>query len=365
MKPPRLILDSHLDLAMNAMEWNRDLTWPIERIRRIEVQMTDRVDRANNTVCFPEMRRGGVGLCVATWIARQVSPFSRLSGFLSQSQAWAHCVAQMEWYREMEAAGHLFQIRSRADLEKHLALWQQALATAPDSIHTLPIGYVLSLENADPIVSWRHLERAWDFGLRAIGPAHYGPGVHAHGTDDVGPLPERGKELLREMDRLGFILDATHYCDECFWEALDIYQGPVWASHSACRTLANWNRQFSDEQIRALIQRGAVIGMPLDAIMLVTGWTWLKSKPQDFNLRIERVVDHIDHICQLAGNTRHVGIGTDLDGGYGREQVPMDLDSIADLQKLDGLLAARGYSDADIDAIFHGNFLRFLRQAWK
>jgi membrane dipeptidase len=162
------------------------------------------------------------------------------------------------------------------------------------------------------------------------------------------------------MERLGLILDVTHLCDESFAEALDRFHGPVWASHHNCRVLSNWNRQLADDQIRQLIERGAVIGMAFDAIMMVHGWLHLHSKPADFGLRIEKICEHIDHICQIAGNARHVGIGTDLDGGFGTEQTPMDLDSIADIARLQGLLEARGYAQADIDAIFHGNFLGFL-----
>jgi membrane dipeptidase len=194
---------------------------------------------------------------------------------------------------------------------------------------------------------------------------HYGPGVYGHGTDDEGPLTPRGRELLKEMERLGIILDATHLCDESFWDALSHYSGPVWASHHNCRALANWNRQFGDDQIRALVERGAVIGMAFDAIMMVHGWTHLRSTPRDFDLKMEKICDHIDHICQIAGNARHVGIGSDLDGGYGTEQTPMDLDSIADLAGLSQSLGARGYSAEDIDGIFCGNFLRFLREHLK
>ena len=194
---------------------------------------------------------------------------------------------------------------------------------------------------------------------------HYGPGIYGHGTDDEGPLTPRGRELLREMERLGIILDVTHLCDESMRDALDHFSGPVWASHHNCRALANWNRQLTDEQIKELIARGAVIGMAFDAIMMVHGWRHRVSTPQEFGLRIEKICEHMDHICQLAGNARHVGIGTDLDGGYGTEQVPLDLDSIADLTKLDGLLAQRGYSAEDITGIFRGNFFRFLREHLK
>jgi membrane dipeptidase len=357
---PPLIFDIHLDLAMNAMEWNRDLRLPLERVRWREWGMTDKPDRANGTVSLPEMRRGRVGLCVATQIARHISPFSRLPGWNSPEQAWAHTQGQLAWYRAMETCGELAPIRTAAELETHLARWSDP---AQDTAR-LPIGYVLSLEGADSILSWKHLERAFADGLRAIGPAHYGPGTFAHGTNDSGPLPPKGRELLREMQRLGIILDATHLCDESFWDALRHFSGPVWASHSNCRALADWNRQFADDQIRALIERDAVIGMAFDAIMMVTGWTHLRSKPQDFNLRLERICDHIDHICQLAGNARHVAIGTDLDGGYGNEQTALDLRSIADLQHLTALLERRGFSPADSAGIFHRNAIDFLRRAW-
>jgi membrane dipeptidase len=361
--PPRLLFDIHLDLSYNAIDFNRDLRWTQERIRRRELGMTDQVFRTRNTVCFPEMRRGGVGLCVATQLARSVDYFSRMPGWMSPEQARAYTWGQLAWYREMEACGELVQIRDRRDLEAAVARWQASPDGTGDDGARLPIGYVLSLEGADSIVTPRHLEQSYAEGLRALGPVHYGPGVYGMGTDAEGPLTPRGRELLAEMQRLGIILDVTHLSDAGLCDALDRFSGPIWASHSNCRALAAWNRQFTDAQIRELLARDAVIGMAFDAIMMVHGWTHLRSKPHDFNLRIEQICDHIDHICQLAGNARHVGIGSDLDGGFGTEQTPLDLDSIADLQSLSGLLAARGYSTADIDGIFHGNVLAFLRRA--
>jgi len=369
MSDPVFVFDVHLDLSMNALEWNRDLRWSIEKIRRWELSMTDKVDRGNNTVSLPEMRRGNVGLCVATQIGRYSPYFHRLPGWNSPEQAWAQTQGQLAWYRTMEEAGELVQIRNLLQLDKHLELWSKA--SSDDSIthshkkqNRLPIGYILSLEGADSIVSLKHLERSYEAGLRALGPAHYGPGRYAHGTDAEGPLSPQGKELLKEMQRLGIILDVTHLCDECFWDAMDIYDGPLWASHQNCRTLAPWNRQFSDDQIKEVINRGGVLGMAFDGIMMVPGWKHLRSKPGDFQLKIERICDHIDHICQIAGNATHVGIGTDLDGGFGTEQTPMDLNSIADLQTLPGLLNKRGYTQKDIVGIMSGNFVDFLRRTW-
>jgi membrane dipeptidase len=213
-------------------------------------------------------------------------------------------------------------------------------------------------------VTLEHLERAVRNGLRAVGPAHYGPGTYAYGTASSGGLGERGRALLREMDRLGVILDATHLCDESFWEAMDVFTGPVWASHSNVRALVPNDRQFSDDQIRCLIGRGAVIGAALDAWMLVPGWERGRSTPEATGLTLAHVVDHIDHVCQLAGNARHAMIGSDLDGAFGREQTPADLLSIADLARIPDLLRARGYSEEDVNAIAHGNFIAMLRRAW-
>ena len=352
------IFDAHLDLAMNALEWNRDLTRPLAEIREREKHLTDKPDRGRGTVCFPEMRPARIGLCVATQIARFTKPGNPWPGWFSPEQAWAQTQGQLAWYRAMEERNELVQIRDRIGLDQHLARWETSDAATP-------IGYILSLEGADSILSLRHLERSFAGGLRALGPAHYGPGTYAHGTDSDGGIGSRGRELLREMHRLGIILDATHLCDESFREALDHFDGPVWASHSNCRVLIPHNRQFGDEQIRELIARGAVIGAPLDAWMMVPNWIRGRTTPQSAQLKLEQMIDHMDHICQIAGNARHIGIGSDLDGGFGTEQTPEDLDSIADLARVPAMLKKRGYSATDIAGVMHGNFIEFLRRVWR
>lgn len=353
-------IDAHLDLSMNAMEWNRDLRQPVGRIRDRERDMTDKPDRGKATVSLPDLRRGNVGLVVATQIARYVAPDNSLPGWQSPEQAWAQTQAQRTWYEAMEEAGEMKQIRDLAGLETHLAHWEDG--TPSDR---KPVGYLLSLEGADSLVTLAHVERAYAYGLRAIGPAHYGPGRYAPGTDATGFMGAAGRGLLKEMERLNIILDATHLCDDSFWEALANFNGPVWASHNNCRALVNHNRQFSDDQIRALIDRGAVIGGALDAWMMVPGWVRGQSTPEGMNCSLSVMIDHLDHICQLAGNARHVGIGSDLDGAFGKEQCPYDLDTIADLQSIPTLLQQRGYSADDVSKVVHGNWLRFLRKAWQ
>jgi membrane dipeptidase len=354
------IVDSHLDLSMNALEWNRDFSRSIEEIREREAGQTDKPDRGRGTVSFAEMRRGQVGLCVATQIARFVAPGNKLPGWHSPEQAWAQTQGQLAWYRSMEERGELIQIRTRAQLKAHLDLWSGAGRSA---LGASPIGYVLSLEGADSIVTLGHLERAYADGLRALGPAHYGPGRYATGTETSGPFLAAGRDLLREMDRLGLILDVTHLTDEAFLQALEWYSGPIWASHSDCRALAPHQRQLSDEQIKALAARGAVIGAAFDAWMLVPNWIRHQTTPESANVSLATVVDHIDRVCQLTGSAKHSMIGSDLDGGFGREQSPMDLETIADLSKIPDLLRARGYAEDDVRAIMHGNALRFLGDA--
>jgi membrane dipeptidase len=353
-----LSIDAHLDLSMNAMEWNRDLRLSIEEMRDREKDLTDKPDRGKNTVSFDELRKGNFGLVVATQIARYVERGSSLPGWNSPEQAWAQTQAQIAWYQAMEEAGEMKQITDLKSLEKHIAGWDS------DASPKKAIGYILSLEGADSIVTIGHLEKAYRYGLRALGPAHYGPGRYAFGTDSNGPMGPKGKALLKEMERLNIILDATHLCDESFREALDTFKGHVWASHHNCRALVNHNRQFSDEQLKELIGRGAVIGAPMDSWMIVPGWVRGQSTPKGMGVSLERVVDHMDHICQLAGNANHIGIGSDLDGAFGKEQSPYDIDTIADLQKIRGILASRGYKPAEIENVMQGNWLRFLRKAW-
>jgi membrane dipeptidase len=356
-----LLVDGHLDLSMNALEWNRDLTRPLAEVRRREVGQTDKKDRGRNVCTLDEMRRGEIGLCIATQIARYVAEGNSLPGWHSPEIAWAMTQGQLAWYRAMEKSGQLIQIRDRAGLASQLELWNSPRSVSSEK--PLPIGYVLSLEGADSIVDLSYLETAFDSGLRALGPAHYGPGRYSPGTGAAGGLTAAGRELVKEMRRLRIILDVTHLTDEAFWEALDLYDGPVWASHNNCRALVPHQRQFNDDQLKELIRRDAIIGAAFDAWMMVPGWVRGQSTPQGTGCKIETIVDHIDHICQLAGTSRHCAIGSDLDGGYGTEQTPLDLDSIVDLQRLTGILAHRGFSESDITGIMHGNWIRKLSEA--
>ena len=350
-----LIIDAHLDLSWNAVGWNRDLTRSVADIRSAEARMEEK-GRGRGTVSFPEMRRGQIGISLATVLAR-CNPNGRSSiDFRTQEIACAMAQGQLAYYRLLERRGFCHMIRDGSALERSFAEWQ----TAPENA---PFGFILSMEGADPILYPDHAADWFEDGLRVVGLAHYGPSAYAHGTGSSGGLTEGGRQLLRVMEQLGIILDLTHLADESFWEAAESFGGVVLASHNNCRSLTPDGRQFSDEQLRLVIQRDGVIGVAFDAWMLVPGWR--RGEPENPPVSLQDAVRHIDHVCQIAGNTQHIAIGSDLDGGFGTEQCPEDLDTIADLQNLAPLLHQRGYSDADLRAIFHGNWMRLFTKAWK
>lgn len=355
----RLIIDAHLDLAMNAIEWNRDLSLDLSKIRQMEMHMKDKPDRGKGTVCLPELKKGKIGIVVATQLARYSPSDSSLDGWNSPQQAWAMTQAQMAWYREMEALGEMKQILNRSDLDDMVDLWEDESVLDEKK----PIGYILSLEGADSLVNVSYLSKAYDYGLRAIGLSHFGPGRYAPGTKMEGSLTPNGIQLIREMEQYNMILDVTHLTDQGFDQVMNLYPGPIWASHHNIRKIVPNQRQLSDGQIKQLIHRGAVIGGMLDCWAMDIRFIDTVSDPWQLDIKLEQLVDHWDHICQIAGNSHHVAIGSDLDGIFGTEQSPWDMDSIADLQKFEYILLQRGYNDEDINNIFHKNWLRFLRNA--
>lgn len=359
----RIIIDGHLDLAWNAASFERDLSLSLQDMNAAEAGMTDVRFRGNATVTFPEMREGRIGLCLGTLLARSGPQHKRQSryqrvdlDYTNQIGAYAAAHAQRSCYSWWEQQHEIFLVTNRSKLDAHIERWT---SSDRDEMN-LPLGIILSMEGADPITSPDQLDQWYELGLRAIGPVHYGHGRYAAGTAVEGPFTDPGRELLGEMDRLNMALDVTHLCDESMAEALDIFSGTVWASHHNCRSLVPGDRQLSDDQIQRLIKRDAVIGVACDAWMLQPNWNIGETQPE--SLCMNSLVDHIDHVCQLAGDAKHSAIGSDLDGGFGTEQTPGDLKSIAELQKLAELLTGRGYSDEQIDDIFMNNWLRVFRK---
>lgn len=355
-----LIIDAHLDLAWNALQWNRDIQHSVYTIRTGESNLSG-AGRGQGTVALPEMRKGRLALCFATLLARSTGRTIQNLDYSSAYQAYAIAQGQLAYYSALNEAGEIRLITSRKELEEHFLAWQDW--EIDTSLPQPKVGIVISMESADPILTPEQLPAWKKAGLRILGPAHYGPGRYAGGTSTELGLGFEGRQLLRKMDELGIVLDLTHFSDEAFWEAMDAFSGPVLASHNNCRALVPHQRQFDDQQIRAIISRAGVLGVALDNWMLRPGWT--RGAKDNERVTLAHVADHMDHICQLVGNSRHAAIGSDLDGGFGREQSPSDLDSIADLQRIPEILSKRGYSDGDIASLMHGNWLRLLCEAWK
>ena len=355
-----LVIDAHLDLSWNALQWNRDLTQSVYTIRATEVGTLGK-GRAQNTVALPEMRQGRVAVSFATLLARSTGRSVPHVDFASPTQSFGIAHGQLAYYRALESVGHIRILIDSQGLTAHIAEWEAWEATGDSLEQVPPLGFVISMEGADPIQNPQQLEVWWEAGLRLLGPTHYGPGRYAGGTGTELGLTELGVPLLKEMQRLGMILDLTHFSDEAFWQAVSHYDGPVLASHQNCRALVPQQRQFTDEQLQLIMERDGVIGAAFDIWMLQPGF---KLGDSNTAVSMTHVVDHIDYVCQLAGNSRHAAIGTDLDGGFGREQSPYDLDTIADLQQIPELLSQRGYEDDDIAAIMYKNWLRLLHDSW-
>lgn len=360
-----LLIDAHLDLAWNALSFDRDLTEPIERLNARERGMTDNPGRGNATVSLGEMRRGNMAVCLATLLTHSRPDLLPREGhkrisleFRSPTAACAIAKGQLAYYHLLQEQGHAEVLYSSDDLRSHWERWSKN--PTADAAKQTPIGFILAMEGADGIITPSQAEAWYRDGLRVVGPVHYGHNQYAVGTGESGPLTREGVALLHELDRLGFILDTTHLSDPSFFQALDEFGGPVLASHQNCRALVPGDRQFSDEQLRLLIERDAVIGASFDNWMIVPNWK--KGVSSRSGATLAHIVDHIDHVCQLAGNHRHVAIGTDLDGGYGSEQSPLEINTIADVQKFADVLDRRGYTTTAVNDIFHSNWLRFFSE---
>jgi membrane dipeptidase len=356
----RPIIDLHLDLAWNALQWDRDLTRPLAEMNAVEAEMTDHRARGKATVSLPELRRGNFAVCLATVLSR-VKPASRKPAgftrrdldFADQTIASAIGSAQVEYYRLLAQRREITLIDTAPAFREHMRRWAESAGGA--------IGVVIAMEGADPIVNPEQAQTWWEHGLRCVGLAHYGPHPYACGTGSTGPVTSAGRALLKEFERLGMIVDLTHCAEPGFFETLELFKGRVLASHNMCRAIAPADRQFSDDQLRALIDRDAIIGMAFDAWMLIPHYK-PGQMPRDATT-LDDVANHVEHIASLAGSVRNIAIGTDLDGGYGLEQTPLELTSIADVQRLADVLKSRGFNEADCDAIFYGNSLRFFTEA--
>ena len=353
-----LIVDAHEDIAYNALVGGRDFRMSVADKRQ---QIPD--DHAQGreglaTVGLPDLLKGEVGIVFSTlYVSPKNSAFGGEArhGYATPQEAESMARAQLDYYRRVaDEDGRVTLLHTRSDLDAHLARWQ-----SPDE-KARQVGLVVLMEGADPIVKPDDVKRWFDDGVRIVGLS-WSQTRYAGGTRAPGPLTDDGKRLLKIMNELPIVWDVSHLAEESFWQGMDIFQGRVIASHSNCRQYVPTDRHLSDDMIRALIERDAVIGCVIYNRFLKADWDYKDGK-QAVTLK-DDVMRHIDRICQLAGSARHVGIGTDFDGGFGAQGIPAELDSVADLPQLAVVLKDAGYGPADVDGVMGGNWVRVLKES--
>jgi membrane dipeptidase len=332
--PAHFFVDAHLDLAYNALR-GRDVLRPA----------SEQIDDGHGipTVGLPDLRAGKVGLICATLFARPATPDGR-PGYRTAQGACDVAAAQLAWYREHESRGHFRLVRTASDL-------------LADSDPTKPLPTILLMEGADPLRTPDDLPGWFDAGLRILGLA-WGQTRYAGGTGAPGPLTSAARELLPHVERFGIIHDASHLADESFFQLLDLTAGPLMASHSNCRAIVPGDRHLSDAMIRAIIARQGVIGINFYDQFLLPRDEYGKRRAT-----LQDVVRHIDHVCDLAGDAKHVAIGTDMDGGLGRDEIPEEIVTAADLPKVGNALREVGYDEESVSNILADNWLRFFATA--
>lgn len=326
-----LIVDAHLDLACCAMEGR-------EVLKDAREQKADAA--GTPTVGLPNLRAGHVGLICGTLFTAQ-KKYHPL-GYSSSEEAVEMAAWQMRWYQEQELAGRMRLVRRRGDLPSE--------ADPGNTIRSIPL-----MENADPIRDPEQVEYWFAQGVRIVGMA-WKQTRYAGGTGAPGGLTALGKALVPKLDAAGMIHDVSHLAEEAFWELLELTDRPVMASHSNCRALVNTDRQLSDAMIKAIAARGGVIGINFYDRFLLPA-----SKLAQRRACLADVMDHVKRICDLTGSAEHVGIGTDLDGGLGREQIPEEIVTAADLGQLSLAAGRAGFTPGEVRRFMSGNWLRFFR----
>ncbi len=355
-----IIVDAHADLAWNMLSFDRDYTRPVAETRARETNTPIPGYVGQAMLGWPDWQQGQVGVVFATLYATPARRARSWSRYVYHTAEQAHQLlrAQLKLYQDLvtQHADKFYLITSRTELENGIQEW------AGSSPEQRRLGLVLLMEGADGVRQPEELADWFEQGVRIIGPAWTGT-QYAGGSGEPGPFTPAGRILLQVMAQLGLILDLSHLTDEGVEEALASYPGPIMASHSNARALLPSNqpeRHLSDQTIRGLAERQGVIGVVLPNDFVKNGISLADPKSK---VSLADVVAHIDHMSQLVGHTNHIGLGSDFDGGFGREHVPTGLDSVADLPRLGEALAERGYSPGQVEAIMGGNWLNFLRRA--
>ncbi len=356
-----LIVDAHEDIAYNILNFGRDYTRAAAETRRLEKESGSSVPQHNGETLlgWPDYQRGRVAVIFSTLF---VTPLRRKSGdwektvYADFEQAHRMYRTQLDTYHRLadEAPDQFRMIASRSDLDVVLTLW------ADPKSENAPVGLVPLMEGAEGVRNPSELDEWWEWGVRVIGPAWAG-NRFCGGTRDPGPLTEEGRLLLKAMANIGYTLDLSHMDEISARQALDLYDGPIIASHANAAALVpgyDGNRLLQDDIIQGLLERDGIIGVVPFCKFLSNEWKF--GDPRD-GITLETVAAQVDRICQMAGDALHAGLGSDFDGGFGLAAAPAGVDTIADLQKLGPVLAAKGYNGEQIAAVLGNNWLRHLQ----
>ena len=361
--PLLVLVDAHEDIAYNMFKYGRDYTRPVSETRALEAGSHTVQDNGDTLISWHEYQRGRVAVIFSTLFAAPTR-FRTYEGekivYKDFDEAHKLYSEQLDVYHRMQdSMPDKYRIlASKRDLELHLDQWN---SSAPDDANAKPVGMVILMEGAEAIREISELEMWHERGVRLIGPAWVGT-RYCGGWREPGPLTDDGRKLLSAMADFHFTLDLSHMDERAAVEALDIYDGPIVGTHANCAALmpnSNTNRHFTDRVIEGIIERDGVVGVVPFNTYLKVGWLKEKGSRRE-EVPLDTLANHVDHICQLAGDSLHVGIGSDFDGGFGLQSVPPEIDTVADLQKLVSLLQSRGYSEADTANILGGNWLARL-----
>jgi membrane dipeptidase len=331
------IVDAHLDLAYNVGR-GRDVTKPAREQPIAENEIA--------TVGFPDLRAGGVSLVFATIFCQPQT--QKHAGYTSPAEAHEQALVQLKQYDAWFAAGELKR-RSNKDPNPLPAYRERG----PEA--------VLLLEGAEAIRTPADVQMFYDRGVRLVGLS-WQRTRYAGGTATPGPLTPAGREIVREFDRLGIVHDASHLAERSFWDLFNFTDKLIVASHSNCRSIVKSDpneRHMTDAMIRAIAERGGVIGINFFDRFLMPFDEYGKRR-----CNLDDVVAHVKHICNLTGSDEYVGIGTDMDGGLGREQIPVEIETASDMPRVAEKLAAAGFSEAAVGKVMGGNWLRVVQSAF-
>ena len=359
----RLIIDSHEDIAWNIINLDRDYTRSAFEIRESEKNTPIPLFNGNTLLGWPQYQQANLSIVFGTLYCgprRLDKEKYPVQNYETQDEAHSCYRKNLDAYLRLsdDNPDKFRLILNQSDLSKHMAVWGSHLEDSIDP--PPPVGIVILMEGAEGIREPAEIEDWYSWGVRIVGPAWAG-NKYCGGTREPGPLTKLGYELLENMADLNMILDISHMDHTSARQALDFYPGQVIASHSNAESLIKKipiNRHLKDEAIEQLIERDGVMGIvPLNAFL---DWDWRHHGGRQA-ISLDHIVAQIDHVCQMAGNTYHVGFGTDFDGGFGVESVPPEIDTIADLHKIAPKLAEKGYNETDIDRIFSGNWHRIIK----